>query len=553
MVQVRRTASRGPMRGPSRSGDKALAEAASLHRGGQLEQAEKAYRRILRRRPTDARALYLLGIAVHQRRRPKEAIRHFRAALKGDAANPEVHRYLGLALKDAGQPAAAEGAYRDALAMAPNSPEILANLATVLKAQDRHDEALEALERAVSLAPDSAPILTACGHAQREAGRLDEAEALHRRALAQRPDHAPSLTGLSATLWRKGRDDEAAQAARQAIAQAPQLAQAHLMLGNSLRRLKQPQEAMAAFRAATEVVPDDPTPHVGLAEAAQDAGALETALQEGRRALALQPDAESLHTVHGQTLYALRAAGSPEQARQEAIAWLSTYSDSPTAQHLAPALMDAAPPERASSPYVRTTFDAFAESFDDRLGALDYAGPAVVERLLRAARPEGVDSLLDLGCGTGLVAPVLRPLAQRLEGLDLSPEMLARAAERNLYDALHEADAEAFLATAQSDRDVIIAADVLIYLGALEPLVNAVASALRPEGLFIATTEEADGEADVESWELQPSGRYRHSRRYLRQVLDAAGLIIDQLETVVLRHEGERPVEALAVVARRAS
>jgi predicted TPR repeat methyltransferase len=272
-------------------------------------------------------------------------------------------------------------------------------------------------------------------------------------------------------------------------------------------------------------------------------------LQEGRRALALQPDAESLHTVHGQTLYALRAAGSLEQARQEAIAWLNAYPNSPTAQHLAPALMDATPPERASSPYVRATFDAFAESFDDRLGALDYAGPALVERLLCAARPEGVDSLLDLGCGTGLVAPVVRPLAQRLEGLDLSPEMLARAAERDLYDALHEADAEGFLATAQADWDVIIAADVLIYLGALEPLVAAVASALRPEGLFIATTEEADGNA----WELQPSGRYRHSRRYLRQVLDAAGLIIDQLETVVLRHEGERPVEALAVVVRRAS
>lgn len=533
----------------SRNQNKALAEAAGLHRVGKLEQAEKAYRRILRRRPTDARTLYYLGIAVHQRRRPKEAIRHFRAALKGDLGNPEVYRHLGLALKDAGQPAAAEGAYRDALAVKPNSPEILANLATVLKAQGRRDEALETLERAVGLAPDSAPILTACGHAQREAGRLDEAEAMHRRALAQRPDHAPSLTGLSATLWRKGRDDEAAQAARAAIAQAPQLPQAHLMLGNALRRLKRPKDAISAFRAATEAAPDDPTPRIGLAEAAQDAGALEIALQEGRRALALQPDAEPLHTVHGQTLYALRAAGNAEQARQEAIAWLSAYPDSPTAQHLAPPLMDAAPPERASGAYVRATFDAFAESFDARLGALDYAGPTVIESLLRATRSQGVDSLLDLGCGTGLIGPVARPLARRLDGLDLSPQMLVRAAELNLYDALHEADAEAFLVKADDAWDAIIAADMLIYLGALESLVAAIASALRPEGLFIATTEEVDGE----SWELQPSGRYRHSRRYLRQVLEAAGLTVQQLDAVVLRHEGDRPVEALAMVACRAA
>jgi Flp pilus assembly protein TadD len=91
---AQRFASRGP--------DRALAEAAGLHRVGQLEKAEKAYRRILRRRPTDARARYYLGIAVHQRRRPKEAIRHFRAALKDDSANPDVHRHLGLALKELG-------------------------------------------------------------------------------------------------------------------------------------------------------------------------------------------------------------------------------------------------------------------------------------------------------------------------------------------------------------------------------------------------------------------------------------------------------------------
>ena len=534
-------AQRSVPRGP----DKAFAEAADLHRAGRLEQAEKAYRRILRRRPTDARALYHLGIAVHQRRRPKEAVRHFRAALKGDTANAELHRHLGLALKDAGQPAAAETAYRDALTVAPNSPKILANLATVLKAQGRDAEALPALERAARLAPDSPAVLSACGHALREAGRLDEAEDLHRRALGQRPDHVPSLTGLSAALWRKGHDDEAAQVAREAIAQAPHLAQAHLMLGNALRRLRRPEDAMEAFRAAIESAPEDPMPRIGLAEAAQDAGALETALHQGRRALALQPDAENVHTLHGQTLYALRAAGHPERARQEAAAWSSEHPDSATARHLAPALMDAPPPERASAPYVRAAFDAFAESFDHRLGALDYAGPEVVADRLRAARPEGVAALLDLGCGTGLVGPVVRPFAQRLEGLDLSPAMLARAAERDVYDALHEADGEAFLAGCEDAWDVIIAADVLIYLGALEPLAAAVAGALRAGGLFIATTEAATGG----TWELQPSGRYRHSRRYLAGVLAGAGLTVEHLNDAVLRHEGERPVQAVVVVA----
>ncbi|WP_295888884.1 tetratricopeptide repeat protein [uncultured Thiohalocapsa sp.] len=531
----------------ARGADKALAEAAGLHQAGKLAQAEKAYRRILRRRPGDPRALYCLGIAVHQRRRPREAVRHFRAALAGDAANPDIHRHLGLALKDLGRPAAAERAYRDALAVAPESPQILANLATVLKAQGRHDEALPALEQAAALAPDSPAVLSACGHALREAGRLDEAEDRYRSALAERPDHAPSLTGLAAALWRKGQDEAAARTAREAIAQAPQLPQPHLMLGNALRRLRQPQEAMAAFRAAAETAPEDPAPRIGLAEAGQDAGALEIALDAGRHALALGPDSETAHTVHGQTLYALRAAGCAERAQQEAAAWLQTHPDSATAQHLAPPLMDAPPPERASAPYVRATFDAFAESFDERLGALGYDGPQVVAERLRAARPDGADTLLDIGCGTGLVGPAVRGLVQRLEGLDLSPAMLARAAERNVYDALHEADAEAFLAAGDPGWDVVIAADVLIYFGDLAPLAAAVAGALRTDGLFIATTEEADGG----TWELQPSGRYRHARGYLTGVLAGAGLIVEQIDRIVLRHEGARPVEALALIARR--
>ena len=533
----------------ARPTDKAVSEAVSLHGAGKLEKAEKAYRRILRRRPKDGRLLYLLGIVVHQRNRPTEAARHFRASLKADASDADTHRHLGLALKDAGQPAEAEAAYRDALAVDPGRADILANLATVLKAQGRPDAAVEALERAVTLAPASAAILTACGNALRETGRPDEAEDLHRRALRQRPDHSPSLTGLSAALWRQGRSREAAEAARQAIAQAPDLPQPHLMLGNALRGQNRPKDAMDAFRAAADIAPDDPTPHVGLAEAAQDAGALETALAEGRAALTLAPHAEAIHTVHGQTLYALRQAGAPEKAAQEAEDWLRNHPDSATAHHLAPPLMEAAEPERASASYVRATFDAFADSFDQKLGALDYAGPEIVGGLLRAARPDGVGAVLDIGCGTGLVAPALRPLADRLEGLDLSPQMLAKARTRDLYDALHEADAETFLGAETARWDALIAADVLIYLGDLTRLAAGAAQALRPGGLFIATAEEEPEQAK-HGWRLHPSGRYRHSRPYLLRTLEAAGLIVERLDAVALRREGDRAVEALAVVAR---
>src|SRR5581483_7481973 len=96
-------------------------------------------------------------------------------------------------------------------------------------------------------------------------------------------------------------------------------------------------------------------------------------------------------------------------------------------------------------------------------------------------------SILDLGCGTGLAGQVFAPLASRLDGVDLSPAMIAKAEARGLYDHLAVADLETGLAQPQAfglapAYDLILAADTLVYLGDLRGVFRAAAARLAPDG-----------------------------------------------------------------------
>jgi predicted TPR repeat methyltransferase len=79
--------------------------------------------------------------------------------------------------------------------------------------------------------------------------------------------------------------------------------------------------------------------------------------------------------------------------------------------------------------------------------------------------------VVDLGCGTGLFGVALAGQCRSLTGVDLSHEMLARARDRNIYDALVEDDLVTALAAMPEARaDAVVAVDVLVYIGAIEGL-----------------------------------------------------------------------------------
>src|SRR5690606_29734993 len=98
-------------------------------------------------------------------------------------------------------------------------------------------------------------------------------------------------------------------------------------------------------------------------------------------------------------------------------------------------------------------------------------------------------NVLDLGCGTGLTGAAFRAVAGRLVGVDLSPRMLGYAQQRGVYDELQQCDLVEFLQSTDERFDLIVAADVLIYLGDLVRAFEEIGRVLRPGGHWVASAE----------------------------------------------------------------
>ena len=127
--------------------------------------------------------------------------------------------------------------------------------------------------------------------------------------------------------------------------------------------------------------------------------------------------------------------------------------------------------------------------------------------------------------------------------------MIGEARAKELYDRLETADLAAFLAAEHArgaTYDLVIAADVFVYIFDLAPVAAAVARVLRPGGLFGFTVETHGGDGV----ELGEKLRYRHGEGHVRAALAAGGLRPIALSPVTTRSEGATAVAGLLALAR---
>jgi predicted TPR repeat methyltransferase len=245
----------------------------------------------------------------------------------------------------------------------------------------------------------------------------------------------------------------------------------------------------------------------------------------------------------------LRVHGTGDRARAKAPRAPAEQRDGK--YHLAALLADTRF-DRSPAEYIVENFDAFAKSFDAKLvGVLGYDVPEKLCALVRSAAREGdagqSGDVLDIGCGTGLCGPFLRPLARTLHGVDLSSKMLELAAARGVYDTLEREDIVAYLARAAARFDVVVAADVLIYFGDLSAVMAETAKALRGGGLFALSTEFHEGDG----YRLQTSGRFAHSPDYVKRTAEPWFEEVATVRTTIRLEGNERTPGQLFVVRRR--
>lgn len=378
---------------------------------------------------------------------------------------------------------------------------------------------------------------------------LDAAVADAADCLIDEPASAANAALLGAALLARGDLSDAATCLAQALAASPdtpalwcQLAQAQ-PLEFSNRTLAEardrfPTEAGVWTQSVLhEISHGSAAVACALAETARDAGIADAQI------LGLLGHARSLLGQHDAATKAYDAA-------------LTLAPTDPYVRHLACAghSRPAEGANRAPPDYVRAVFDGCADRFDGHIAALGYRVPGLVRARALAIGARG--PVLDLGCGTGLLAVALSDIAMGdWTGVDLSGGMLREAAATGLYAALHEADIETFLAVTDAAWRTILAGDVFCYLGDLAPALSGIARRLTPDGVCVFSVEVADAKtngAEAVDWVLRGNGRYGHTAAGLRGAVARAGLRVRAMTPEPLRREGLADVAGLLVTVDRA-
>jgi predicted TPR repeat methyltransferase len=410
-----------------------------------------------------------------------------------------------------GQLAAAESLFRSILKEQPGHFGAMHRLGMLCLQMGRLTEAIELLSAAVHLQPESGAAHHNLGLALHRGGLADQALASYRRAAALQPDNAHFHGTLALALDEAGHGPEATRHYQVSVRLHPHQPRLYNSLGILLASQGRLAEAESCWRQACHLQPDYAVALYNLTNALAELDRMDEAAVSSRQLLGLRPDDPNVRFLHA----ALTGEGRP-----------------------------------ATTPRAMVTalFDQYAPTFDEHLThEVNYQGP----QLLRAAvlgdgAARGLD-VLDLGCGTGLCGLAFRDLAGTLAGVDLSANMLARARERGVYDHLIHGDLVEALRASRGAFDLILAADVFIYVGDLGPVFPAVADALRPGGRFAFVVEADDGADYV----LRPTRRYAHPPEYIRVLARSCGFAERSCNRALLRMQGNERIEGDAYLLRQ--
>ena len=320
--------------------DQLLRQAIALHRGGQLQDAERLYRTIVQTRPQHASANHNLGILALAAHAPLIALPLLKRALDAEPGVEQFWQSYLQALIAASQLTQAEQllvaaplqfrqhldshfntplqaartrqlgslfeegrleeavvAARALLARRPDDANVLGNLAVILRQQGKLQEAAAVYEQAIDLHPLIAELHANYGFCL--LAMNDPQQALHRaeQALYLAPQHLGALVNRGNALKALGRLDEAVSAYRQALGINPNLLSALISLGELLNRKNQPAQAQVHAEQALTVEPDNADALIILGTALQKQEHVTGAIAAFRRVVVLRPTDAKTHTT----------------------------------------------------------------------------------------------------------------------------------------------------------------------------------------------------------------------------------------------------------------
>ena len=513
---------------------------------GRVSEAELLYRKATALDPGFMPAHYNLGNALRLQGRFEEALAAYETALRLVPGDYEICMNIGATLLDLGRAADALQAFSHANELMPGAAEPLVNMGLACERLGQMEKALTSGNRSQEAGSAGTINYGSLNPALQAQNKFEVAVEYYNKALMIKPDLVVAHNNLGFALQSQGKFDEALESFRHALSLNPDFAETHNNLGNALQSQGRFEEAVESFRHALSFNRDFVDAHYNLGNAYKDLKRFEESEASYRKALAINPEhVNALNSLGGLLMECER----PNEAMDCFQQVVRLDPNNAAAAHLI-ASMTGIDSASAPSQYVAELFDGFASNFEAILVEnLNYEIPKKLVALITDfAKPVAEKwDVLDLGCGTGLVGPAIAPYTRQLVGVDLSAGMLAKAQEKRLYQRLERSELLAMMKGEKaSSYDVIIAADVFVYIGRLDEIMVEINRLLRPGGTLafsVEAMEALSNEEGIKDYQLNQTGRYAHSSGYIARMALVNGFKKHSLTPSTIRLEKGKPVQ----------
>ena len=245
--------------------DEKFQQAVAFHQAGQLAQAERMCKQILRYNSQNAEAFHFLGIIACQTGKYPVAVDLIIHAIEIDSKQSPFYYSLANALREQGKFMEAIEAYQQAIRIQPNHADAYNNLGTIFINQNRIDDAIEAYQQAIQIQPNQGEAYYNLGNALHRQEKLEEAIEAYQQAIRIQPNYADAYNNLGVVLIDHEKLEESVQIYQKTLEIQPNYADAYNNLGNALREQGKLEESIRIFQKATYIQPNHAEAHNNLA------------------------------------------------------------------------------------------------------------------------------------------------------------------------------------------------------------------------------------------------------------------------------------------------
>lgn len=556
-----------------------IQQAQSHLQQGQWALAEQDFCELIVQKPDEAEWHHLLGFCQAQQNKLEEAKNSLLKAVTLNPTQIGLHNSLGLVYLRLDDFSAAIFEFKQILQQQPHSISALRNLGNCYYKQNQFKQSIDYYEKALALEPNEPSGYVNLALAYAHTDQLNQAVTLLETAHKINPQHFLVNTQLAQFYILNKKFDQALPLLENAATQNPEHAETQHALGLIAFEKTNYHAAQKYFEKCLEINPEHGQAHFHLGNTFLQLGDLPNALVNFLRQIPIEASIDCYFNIGVVLLYQERHREAQiyfeqilrenpnhmatqqnlgllflrlqnfDRALQHYTQALQHNSEDAELRYIVQALSQQHRPSQAPNDYVKHLFDQYAPYYEQHLNQfLHYKVPEkMLAALITDYSPHAKQwQCLDLGCGTGLLGELLRPYCHTLIGIDLSPVMLEKARSKQLYDQLCEADIQQALTQFQQ-IDLIVAADVFMYLGDLNPIFAACAHSLKNGGLFLFSFEKTN----AENYALEKTLRFTHNPKHVQALIQQYHFIERRFENCVLREQHNQPVEGYLVLLEK--